>query len=68
MPKGVPVATVALNGGFNAGILAAQVIGAGEPAVLEKVSAYKSALGREVAAKSERLQALGIKGYLDTGK
>lgn len=67
MPKGVPVATVALNGGFNAGILAAQVIGAGEPAVLDKIRTYKDSLGRDVAAKSERLQTLGIKGYLDTG-
>ena len=42
MPGGIPVATVALNGAKNAGILAAQIIGAGDPAVLDKVLAYKA--------------------------
>ncbi|RPF47085.1 5-(carboxyamino)imidazole ribonucleotide mutase [Thermodesulfitimonas autotrophica] len=64
MPKGVPVATVAVNGAFNAGILAAQIIGASDPAVRERVAAYKEQLGREVAAKNERLQALGVDEYL----
>ncbi|MEW6172807.1 MAG: 5-(carboxyamino)imidazole ribonucleotide mutase [Bacillota bacterium] len=65
MPKGVPVATVALNGAFNAGMLAAQIISTGEPSVLEKVKAYKESLGREVAAKSLRLKELGIERYLE---
>lgn len=64
MPKGVPVATVAVNGAFNAGVLAAQIIGAGDPAVRDKVSAYKGALAREVAAKAERLKAVGVDEYL----
>lgn len=64
MPKGVPVATVAVNGAFNAGVLAAQIIGAGDPAIREKVSAYKEALGREVAAKARRLKAVGVEEYL----
>jgi len=64
MPKGVPVATVAVNGAFNAGVLAAQIIGAGDPAVQEKVAAYKDALGREVAAKAGRLKAAGVEEYL----
>mgnify|MGYP000630989355 CR=1 FL=1 len=64
MPKGVPVATVAVNGAFNAGVLAAQILGAGDPALREKVKVYKEGLGREVAAKSERLRALGVEGYL----
>lgn len=64
MPKGVPVATVALDGAFNAGVLAAQIIGAGEPAVKEKVNQYKHSLAREVATKSERLKALGLDRYL----
>ncbi|MEW6183517.1 MAG: 5-(carboxyamino)imidazole ribonucleotide mutase [Bacillota bacterium] len=63
MPKGVPVAAVALNGAFNAGVLAAQIIGAGEPAVREKVKTYKGKVGLEVTAKSERLKELGIEGY-----
>ncbi|MDI6631283.1 MAG: 5-(carboxyamino)imidazole ribonucleotide mutase [Bacillota bacterium] len=64
MPKGVPVATVAVNGAFNAGLLAAQIIGAGDPAVRARIAAYKEELGRQVAAKTERLQALGLEGYL----
>ena len=44
MPKGVPVATVALNGGANAGILAAQILGASDLAVRARISAYKESL------------------------
>lgn len=44
MPKGVPVATVALNGGANAGILAAQIIGASDLAVRARIAAYKESL------------------------
>ncbi len=48
MPGGVPVATVALNGAKNAGILAAQIIGAQDPAVLDKIIAYKEGLKAKV--------------------
>jgi 5-(carboxyamino)imidazole ribonucleotide mutase len=51
MPGGVPVATVALNGGKNAGILAAQIIGAFDPAVGEKLAMYKQQLNDEVHQK-----------------
>jgi 5-(carboxyamino)imidazole ribonucleotide mutase len=44
MPKGVPVATVALNGGANAGILAAQILGASDLAVRSRIAAYKESL------------------------
>ena len=44
MPKGVPVATVALNGGANAGILAAQILGASDLAVRARISTYKESL------------------------
>jgi 5-(carboxyamino)imidazole ribonucleotide mutase len=44
MPKGVPVATVALNGGANAGILAAQILGTSDLAVRARISAYKESL------------------------
>ena len=44
MPGGVPVATVALNGGKNAGILAAQIIGSSDTCVLDKVKLYKEGL------------------------
>jgi 5-(carboxyamino)imidazole ribonucleotide mutase len=54
MPGGVPVATVALNGAKNAGILAAQIIGATDKCVLDKIIAYKEGLKLKVeeAAKS----------------
>ena len=48
MPGGVPVATVALDGAQNAGILAAQIIGAADSAVLEKVISYKEGLKQKV--------------------
>lgn len=48
MPAGVPVATVALNGAMNAGILAAQIIGASDKKVLKKVSDYKEKLKDKV--------------------
>lgn len=48
MPGGVPVATVALNGGKNAGIIAAQIIGASDASVLERIVAYKEALRSSV--------------------
>lgn len=56
MPGGVPVATVALNGAKNAGILAAQIIGASDASVLDKVIAYKDGLKRNVQKASERVK------------
>ncbi|ATA90409.1 5-(carboxyamino)imidazole ribonucleotide mutase [Capnocytophaga stomatis] len=56
MPGGVPVATVALNGGKNAGILAAQIIAAQQPKVLEKIIAYKEELKQAVLKSAEELK------------
>jgi 5-(carboxyamino)imidazole ribonucleotide mutase len=56
MPGGVPVATVALDGAKNAGILAAQIIGASHPVILEKIQAYKQSLKEKVIAASERVR------------
>jgi 5-(carboxyamino)imidazole ribonucleotide mutase len=55
MPAGVPVATVAINGARNAGILAAQILGAGDPAMLDRVAAYKRGLEAMVMEKVERM-------------
>lgn len=55
MPGGVPVATVALNGAKNAGILAAQIIGSSNPEILEKMIAYKEGLKQAVIKASENL-------------
>ena len=48
MPGGVPVATVALNGALNAGILAAQILGSQQPKILEKIIDYKKKLEQKV--------------------
>ena len=56
MPGGVPVATVALNGAKNAGILAAQIIGSSNPETLEKIIAYKEGLKQAVLKASEGLK------------
>ncbi len=56
MPGGVPVATVALDGAKNAGILAAQIIGASDTVVLSKIIAYKEELKLKVEKASERIR------------
>jgi 5-(carboxyamino)imidazole ribonucleotide mutase len=56
MPGGVPVATVALDGAKNAGILAAQIIGASDKAVLDKILAYKEGLKLKVEAASKNIK------------
>lgn len=56
MPGGVPVATVALNGAKNAGILAAQIIGVSDKCVQDKVVAYKEGLKIKVNQASERVK------------
>ena len=55
MPGGVPVATVALNGAKNAGILAAQIIGSGDTDVRDKIIAFKEALKTKVLDSSKNL-------------
>ena len=56
MPGGVPVATVALNGAKNAGILAAQIIGSADKCVLDKIIFYKEGLRDTVLKASENLK------------
>ncbi len=56
MPNGVPVATVALNAAKNAGILAAQIIGASDPGVREKILRYKAGLAEEVLEKVKKIE------------
>ena len=56
MPGGVPVATVALNGAKNAGILAAQIIGSSDEKVLNKIILYKESLKNKVQKNSEQLK------------
>ncbi|MGH2642733.1 MAG: 5-(carboxyamino)imidazole ribonucleotide mutase [Chitinophagaceae bacterium] len=56
MPGGVPVATVALNGAKNAGILAAQIIGTSDKEVLDKIIAYKESLKNKVIEGAKKLK------------
>jgi len=51
MPKGVPVATVAIGGAFNAGLLAVQILGVGDAKLLDKFKAYKTQIRKDVLAK-----------------
>jgi 5-(carboxyamino)imidazole ribonucleotide mutase len=51
MPKGIPVATVAIGGAFNAGLLAVQILSACDPQLLDKLAAYKEDLRKAVLSK-----------------
>lgn len=64
MPPGVPVATVAINGAKNAGILAAQIIGVGDSDVRAKVFAYKEKMAKDIVSKDQELQEKGFQKYL----
>jgi len=65
MPGGIPVATVALNGSKNAGILAGSIIGAFDPAVSKLVAGYKAKLEEEVLTKVDRLKSEGWENSFD---
>ena len=63
MPPGVPVATVAINGGANAGLLAAKILATSDPELLDRLKAYSQELKEQVEAKDARLQKVGYKAY-----
>lgn len=65
MPNGVPVATVALNAAKNAGILAAQIIGAFNETVSKKITDYKNSLNSEVIEKVEKMKKEGWENGFD---
>ena len=58
MPAGIPVATVALDGARNAGILAAQIIATGEPDVLEKIITFKAELAKKIQKANTELSII----------
>ena len=64
MPTGIPVATVAINGGANAGILAAKILAVSDPQLLKKVKAYSNDLKEQVKAKDKKLNEIGYKEYI----
>ena len=65
MPSGIPVATVAINGGANAGLLAAKILATYNPELLQKLKDYSQNLKEQVQAKDAKLQEVGYKAYLD---
>lgn len=64
MPSGIPVATVAINGGANAGILAAKILATSDAALLGRLKEYSAKLKSNVEKKAEKLDEIGYKEYL----
>ena len=68
MPSGIPVATVAINGGTNAGILAAKILAASDEALLERLKKYSEDLKSDVVKKAEKLDEIGDKAHREGRK
>ena len=64
MPSGIPVATVAINGAKNAGILAATILAVSDAEMRTKIENYKNTLAEQVTAKDDKLQDIGYERYL----
>lgn len=65
MPPGIPVATVAIDGGMNAAILAAKILAVSDEELLEKLKDYSKEMKETVQAKAEKLDEIGYQAYLD---
>ena len=63
MPPGIPVATVAIGGGVNAGLLAAKILATSDAALLQKLKDYSENMKREVQAKDKKLKEVGYQNY-----
>ena len=64
MPSGIPVATVAINGGANAGILAAKILAVSDAELLANLKEYSESLKNDVVKKAGKLEQVGYKEYL----
>ena len=64
MPPGIPVATVAIDGGMNAAILASKILATSDAALLDRLKAYTEEMKATVQAKAAKLDELGYKEYL----
>lgn len=64
MPKGIPVATVAINGSANAAILAVEMMAIKDTGLREKLILYRQKMAQDVLAKDRKLKELGIQDYL----
>ena len=65
MPSGIPVATVAINGGVNAGLLAAKILATSDEAVLGRLKAYSQEMKEQVMTKAEKLDRVGYREYMN---
>ena len=65
MPGGIPVATVAIGGGLNAGLLAARILATSDATLAERLAAYAAELHDQVVAKDQRLLEIGAEAYLE---
>ena len=63
MPTGIPVATVAINGGANAGIVSARILATSDAELLQRLKDYSKNLKEQVVAKDARLQEVGYMNY-----
>ena len=63
MPPGIPVATVAIDGGLNAGLMAAKILATNDSELLGKLKAYSEGMKEGVVAKAEKLEKVGYKNY-----
>lgn len=63
MPSGIPVASVAINGGVNAALLAAKILAVSDDALLQKLKDYSENLKKQVQEKDAKLQEIGYKNY-----
>ena len=68
MPSGIPVATVAINGGANAGILAAKILATSDAELLAKLKSYSEEMKNDVVKKADKLESIGYKEYLSQMK
>lgn len=68
MPSGIPVATVAINGGANAGILAAKILAVSDKELRARLKDYLEKLKNDVVKKAEKLEEIGYQKYLESMK
>jgi len=66
MPPGIPVATMAINGAKNAGILAAKILGIANPAIAKEVAEFSASLEKTILSKAEDLEQKGYRDYLNS--
>ncbi len=68
MPGGIPVATVAINGGKNAGLLAARILGLHDAALMDRIEKWMAMQEKEVLMKAEKLETEGVHEYEEGGR